>query len=1528
MSDLRVHIYYDDYYKVLDLRNEIRNSIKVGSDVSNDVVLYSSTVDRCAFILSREQEKWYLEDPNRTSIIFNGRNIEKRAVVVDEMYQVVSLEAKGKKMFVFIESSDRYKQLSQSFEISTKEAVSIGSAECDIHYKLSKMDDTAITIKQRDEVYFITDVISKKYKNSEGSKCVYVNDRRIRGEYQLNHGDTIAIDGYKIGFFVKVDSKLVDGYDITHKYTYIVVDNCENSAVSVDIPIFELEMEDQGDDDLFEIQSRLFTPMPTEKINIVAPPNIPNKPKINWLSILLPPVLMLTVFMVVMPMIRQNSGSGYGMMMVAFSCITVITSVVNYVTQKSKFKKDNKKRIEEYEGLLDKKRSDLSTKKEQEIASLFTNHLTYEQCLSVVEGRDRRLWERSFLHEDFLDIKIGLGGRSSSLDIKAPEVKESDFEPDPLLIKANELKDDFTWLDQAPITVKLKENPVVSVIGDRMNTLQLLRTMITQITTNHSYKEVKLVVLYQEEERAYFEWMRFLPHVWDSSKQFRYMASKAEDAKLILSSISEIIKERSEGEKENAMQVATLPHYVFLVCNRELLQNNPLVSQLIMPKEELGISSIFAIKDSQWVPQHCHYEIKMDHFKGEMITSGIRNDIQLFETEKTTISHMDGFSRSMAPIKIKNLATSVGIPSKVSLFDILEIKDVTELDVISKWKTNKAYKTMTTPVGKKLGDELFYFNIHEKEHGPHGLVAGTTGSGKSETMLSYLVSLCANYHPHQVGFVVIDYKGGGMINDIEALPHLLGSITNLDENQINRALLSLKSELKKRQRYFDRYKVNHIDAYMELHEEGIAGEALPHLILIVDEFAELKADQPEFMKELISAARIGRSLGIHLILATQKPSGVVNDQIWSNSRFKICLKVSTPQDSKEVLKKSDAAYITLPGRAYIQIGNDEIYELYQSAYGGVPYTTDLFDKVEEPTVFALDVLGRKKQIHPRFSGVLEEKSKVTQMQVVVKQINDSFDEMGIERLEGPWQPPLENRYSLKTYLGEMNRDNLLDYRVYLGVYDMPENQAQGLLYIDLNITGSTIIYGNPAMGKTNIMQTMIMYLVEKYTPDEIQIYIADFGSRIMGVFEEAPHVGGVVYAEELDRFERIIAYVTETINKRKKLFTGAGVTNIKAYNRIGEDLLAGMVIFIDNVAFLKEIQSKDYNEVLSILIRTGMNYGVYFILSSSALTGIGYKMVSAIPNAIALSLKEKSDYSQAMGKTSPILPKAVPGRGIAKKDGSITEFQGFLPGDGNEEYEITADIRRTLKEIKAEKDGSCVYTIPSLPEQISLKKFIDENQAAENLPLGLELEELSKVHVSLEDFGGFIVSGSRKTGLTSGLSMMTTLVNQMDKSSLDLFVIDNYESDLKNQSAEAIYANDKFTVADMAEPLTASYGDADKRTVLIISDLAYFMKISEESFRNKIGEMIGNGIYSKTNVIIGMKDMSVSGFDAFSKAIKGIDSGIALGHGENVLAAIGIKIPFEKRKEKLKPGQGYLQTVKDTWKIQLCFDDMRGDTDA
>lgn len=366
-----------------------------------------------------------------------------------------------------------------------------------------------------------------------------------------------------------------------------------------------------------------------------------------------------------------------------------------------------------------------------------------------------------------------------------------------------------------------------------------------------------------------------------------------------------------------------------------------MMKYLLSGDSKLGMTSIFVSeKIDVALPLNCQVILEMKD--GQGLVRKDTHDLlghlaDFFTTDSMYNTQAEFFARSLAPLRIKAGQNNSYIPPMVTFLESFEAQQVEELKVLERWSRNQANRTLSTPLGLGAGGKSLVFDMHETSYGPHGLVAGTTGSGKSELLQSLLLGLAVNYHPHEIAFVLIDYKGGGMANAFTGLPHLVGTITNLGGNQINRALASIKSELMRRQRLFSEAGVTSIDSYIVLYRNKEVRLPLPHLIIVVDEFAELKSDQPEFMKELVSAARVGRSLGIHLILATQKPSGVVDDQIWSNSRFKLCLKVQTPSDSNEMLKRPEAAEIKEKGRGYLQVGNNELFTLFQSSWSGAPY---------------------------------------------------------------------------------------------------------------------------------------------------------------------------------------------------------------------------------------------------------------------------------------------------------------------------------------------------------------------------------------------------------------------------------------------------------------------------------------------------------------------------------------------------------------------------------------------------------------
>jgi len=481
---------------------------------------------------------------------------------------------------------------------------------------------------------------------------------------------------------------------------------------------------------------------------------------------------------------------------------------------------------------------------------------------------------------------------------------------------------------------------------------EIMKVMTLDLCARQYYSDVRLAYIFGELEASRASWVRWLPHVTNDSLGTRNIVCDDESRNSLFEYL--YVELTARQQTKNAY-----PRFVVFVMDDYGLKSHPM-SKFIESAKDYGFTFIFFEEKQELLPQGCNEIITLQAGKPTGTLSQVNNINQKceFVYQPVTDEQMQRVALTLSPIYSEEVSLENSLTKNITLFELLGIVSPHDINLADNWKRAAVYRSMAAPLGVKSKNETVYLDLHESAHGPHGLVAGTTGSGKSELLQSYIISMAILYHPYEVSFVIIDFKGGGMANQFRNLPHLVGAITNIDGAAIQRSLKSIKAELQKRQRLFAEADVNKIDDYMKLFKSGAISTPLPHLIIVVDEFAELKAQQPEFMDELISAARIGRSLGVHLILATQKPSGQVNEQIWSNSKFQLCLKVATPQDSNEVIKSPLAAEIREPGRAYLRVGNNEIFELFQSAYSGGPSIID-FSGVKSFSINEVNAIGKR-----------------------------------------------------------------------------------------------------------------------------------------------------------------------------------------------------------------------------------------------------------------------------------------------------------------------------------------------------------------------------------------------------------------------------------------------------------------------------------------------------------------------------------------------------------------------------------------
>ncbi len=1026
------------------------------------------------------------------------------------------------------------------------------------------------------------------------------------------------------------------------------------------------------------------------------------------------------------------------------------------------------------------------------------------ECAEIVAGLRRNLWERTPGDSDFLDLRLGMGYEPLCAAVKTrQDVSAFRMEEDEVTELARQIIEETRLVDHIPLRVSLAKYPSVGVVGSREKEIRLVQNLLVSLCTLHCYEDVRLVGIFDEREKAFWEPIRWFPHIWDENRQFRFLAFDRRGAHEICEMLGAVISDRQANTEQSYLSVKrSLPHYVLVFGSKEAVEREPVMQQLLDIDSSAGVTSVFVFDDLYSLPHHCKFIIDADD-QPTAFEKAETNKKYFFTPDPPLSRHeFDALARRLSAVELDGFSKTAAVPDSITFLNGFGVSRVGELHADLRWEQSQPYDSLAAPLGVMRGEKTFSLDIHEKAHGPHGLVAGTTGSGKSELLQAWILSMAITFHPHDVVFVLIDYKGGGMANLLEPLPHVVGKITNIGAG-IGRSLISLQSEIKRRQHLFDQYGVNHIDKYQRLYKNGMAAVPLPHLIIVADEFAELKKEEPEFMSGLVSASRVGRSLGIHLILATQKPGGIVDDQIQSNSRFRLCLKVQDITDSREMIKRPDAARLTQAGRAYIRVGEDEYFDLFQSYYSGAPYQPD--DSSNQNELFEVSLVetnGARVQLIPKRKPA--HKTDTDELQAVVRYVSAVAGRLGVKKLPGPWLPELPEQICLQDLKEKAPSPTWP--QLPIGLYDSPKTQSQGVQTIDFSSEGHYAIYGATGTGKTNLLKTVLTAIGEFYQPNEICAYIIDAGGWSLSAFAELPHVGGIALDSEEEKIEKLQLLIMQEFERRKKLFLRHSVSSLRAYRAdISADLPA-VVVAVDNIVPLFELYP-DIESFFVTIARDGATYGIYLLYTANSTSGVRYKIIQNIRGAIAFELTDKGDYPTVVGRPEEELPK-IAGRAYFKGKPPVV-FQAATAFHCDSDREQNELIKRRCAAVNAEWKGVRPKAIPVMPERLSAEAL--RRTAAERTMAvaGLSFETTEPFFFDLSERYCLLIAGEAHSGKSAQLLNMTRLL-----SDTKAVVIDSKSGSLAELKKSALYysaSDDDQTISEIAGALVATLNDRKRK---------------------------------------------------------------------------------------------------------------------
>lgn len=1321
-----IRVYFEGHSKDIDLQN--CNQFSIGSSGNDNCVINNADLVARHAVITNNNGKFGLSCNG--TIYLNGTVIK-------------NAELKPSQIYI----------LSRTYKISM--LVIADYAKDGIEIDLSK-PQIRIGRENNNDITLSSPIISSSHAiiRKNGSDLIVQDQNSMNGTYvngnlvqaaNLNNGDEIIIG----------DCKLI--YDNNKLYIYGSASNVSRKAERTG------NISEQSDKVMFKRSPRLKLDVPTGEIIVQSPPNIGTKPEINWLSVFLPSLGTVGVSLVVTFVI------GMSPMMLAFtapmSIIGVVVSILNYFKQSKKHTGQEALRLEKYTQHLDAVIEQIETKQDEQRTALVSANPDINECFDIVKRVNRRLWERRPSDKDFMSVRIGSGNLDFSMNIKAPQ-KTLSLVEDSLLNRAIEIPEKYHLLKDLPITCSILKYSSCGIVGNYDSSLKLLNNILVNLATHHCYTEVKIVFLVNEKDCKNLEWAFNLPHCYDDERQSTYIAKNKKEAEKLFGEFEPVFKERTKETSENHYDARLqIPYYLFVITSPQLIKGETFSKFLYSNNSEIGLGSIFLYDSIHALPKECNVIIETKDNEGIIYNKDNASNKVSFRFDASSGNAFIEFGQKIKTIYCDDLNAEATITKSITLYELLKINSANELNLSVRWNNSNVIKSMAAPLGVKEKNEIVYLDLHEEAHGPHGLVAGTTGSGKSEILQAYILSMATLYHPYEVGFVIIDFKGGGMANQFEELPHLIGAITDIDGKEINRSLLSIRAELDKRKQLFAENGVNKIDSYIELYKNNKVKAPLPHLIIIVDEFAELKANQPEFMDELISTARIGRSLGIHLILATQKPAGQVNDQIWTNSKFQICLKVQDKTDSQEVIKSPLAARIKEPGRAYLRVGNDEIFELFQSGYSGAKV------KLTDGTVS-------------------------NQLKEIVKYIKKYCSDNNIKPLLPICLPALPRKI-------DFNESVALDMRnvakIPVGLYDYPTAQAQGEALI--NLEQNTFVIGATQTGKTNLLQCVIRTLSTAYSPNEVSLYIIDFASMSLKVFETLNHVGGVVTRDEDEKLKNLFKLLISEIDRRKRRTVEVGVSSFNAYLQAGFTDMERIVILLDDFVAYKEIYGEDFDDVFAQICKDGVTYGISVIATSTQTTGFGYKFLSLFADRIAFTCNDNSEYSDLFNGCR-MQPSNITGRALYKDFDCVLEMQTYLAFKGDIEVERSNSMKDYIQHINKKNEGVYAKKIPCVPEKLTMS-YIKQNHNADQLQyeyiIGLDYAEVSVVTLDFNSIGEFSIVGKsteRKVQIISKL--IDIFKSNIIEEPVKIRIIDSISRPLK-----------KYSNLSFVEQYTIDYNEMD-----------------------------------------------------------------------------------------------------------------------
>jgi len=960
----------------------------------------------------------------------------------------------------------------------------------------------------------------------------------------------------------------------------------------------------------------------------------------------------------------------------------------------------------------------------------------------------RRLWERRPHDVDAMALRVGVCNRPASVAITA---QGGDRPPTP------------PQLRQVPVTVDLARVGVFGIAGPSPEVRGLARWLLVQLAVLRTPRDVQIVVLTEPGAGGDWHWVRWLPHARTDEPGAPH-ALIGNDRTTRDERIKELVKlldARNALKREERAGTFT-PAYVVVFDGIRALRSLPGVPRLLKEGPEVGIYAIGLDADISRLAEEGRAELVFHPpAVGTLEVDGSAPVAEIL-VDQVAAGWVDEVTRALAPIRDAGgeEGDSV-IPGFVRYVELAGIDLDRTDDVRSRWMLGG--RTTEALVGESIDGP---FSLDLKRDGPHALVAGTTGAGKSEFLQTLVASLAVANRPSAINFVLIDYKGASAFADCERLPHTVGMVTNLDGHLTERALVSLDAELKRRELALKGLRASDIDGAWERDAEGAAAAGLARLVIVIDEFAELVHELPDFVTGLIRIARVGRSLGVHLILATQRPAGVVSAEMRANTGLRVALRMEDRNDSVEVLEAPDAATISrsTPGRGFVRTGGRAVLVEFQTARVA-GRRKGAVENLPPPSVESVP-WNRLGYPATGAAAVEEKTGSATDLHALVSLIAQAAGEMGFAPSPSPWLPALPATVSLPPAPPAADGVGAEPPPVVFGLEDLPALQSQRPAVFSLAPGGHLLVAGSARSGRSTALRTIAASIARSVPPSDLHVYGLDFGSGALLPLNDLPHCGGVTSRAEIERIDRLISRLIEEVARRQEILARSGLGDIAEQRRVvaPADRLPYIVVFLDRwEGFVSQFSVDSGSELPAAtlrLIREGVGVGLTMVISGdrSLLTD---RIASQVEDKLVLRLNDRNDYRMANINPRSVPEEMPPGRAFRGDAG--TDLQIALLGDDPSGQAQAAALRKIGAEAAARWPlagrPNRPFRVDVLPAAVPFSQAWALADPRPSSPLwalvGVGGDELTAFGVDLgSSTPGFVIAGPAKSGRSTALLSM------------------------------------------------------------------------------------------------------------------------------------------------------------------------------